>query len=152
MSILDCLGSIYIGPMKQRDRACRTTTKFIVVAEPAAPRRRNNQRRYKTTLTPTMTMLNHDDDDGAENETRTRMVMLKIKMTRMRRRTRATLRMLQNHDRLYRFPNGDDGDSMARARRGSRMAMRVSVRRDGANASRWWCGMMVVTVMLVMMA
>ena len=32
------------------------------------------------------------------------------------------------------------------------MAMRVSVRRDGANASRWWRGMMVVTVMLVMMA
>ena len=40
----------------------------------------------------------------------------------------------------------------ARARKGSGMAMRMSVRRNGTNASRWWCGMMVVTVMLVMMA
>lgn len=105
------LFGLNIKPIKQHDRACRTTTKFIVVAEPVAPRR-NNQRRYITTLTPTMTMLNDDDDDSAQNETRTRKVMLKIKMTRMRRRTRATLMMLQNHDRLYRYPNGDDGDSM----------------------------------------
>jgi len=40
----------------------------------------------------------------------------------------------------------------ARARKGSRMTMRMSVRRNGANASQWWCGMMVVTVMLVMLA